>query len=80
MSKLIPIELPLSDLQIIRIALDHLEDKALETFNKSDFDSLDEIISRADKYRNLKKLHETIKRIIRENVDKVGEIKINETK
>ena len=79
MNKLIPIDLSLSDLQIIRIALDHLEDEALKTFNESDFGSLDQIISRADKYRDLTKLKETIKRIIVENAENIGEIKLNET-
>ena len=80
MSELIPIELHLSDLQIIRIALNHLEDEALKTFNESNFASLDQIISRADKYRDLEKLNETIKHIIVENADKIGEVKLNETK
>jgi len=80
MKSLIQISLPLSDLQIIKIALNHLEDVALETFNKSDFSSLKEIISRSDKYRDLVKLRETIQNIITENVEKVGEVKLNETK
>lgn len=80
MNQLIQISLHLSDLQIIRIALNHLEDEALKTFNESDFASLDQIISRADKFRDLTKLYETIKRIIMENVEKIGEVKLNETK
>ena len=77
MSKRIYAYFHLSDLQIIETALNHLEDVALETFNKSNFDSLDQIISRADSYRDLIKLKETIQNMVVENI---GEVKLNETK
>lgn len=77
MSKRIYVYFRLSDLQIIEIALNHLKDDALKTFNESHFDSLDQVISRADSYRDLIKLKETIQNIILKNI---GEIKLNETK
>ena len=53
---LISFTLRLSEMQIIKSALDHLEEVALKTFNESNFGSLEQILQRAEAYTELRQL------------------------
>ena len=53
---MISFTLRLSEMQIIKSALENLEEVALKTFNESNFGSLEQILQRAEAYTELRQL------------------------
>ena len=53
---MISFTLRLSEMQIIKSALENLEEAALKTFNESKFGSLEQILQRAEAYTELRQL------------------------
>lgn len=58
-------ELRLSEMKIIKSALDNLEDVALKTFNESKFGSLEQIFYKVEAFKELEHLQKIFNALIK---------------